>query len=413
MEDPDTPRLRRLFLFDAVSRAGGIGPAASAFGLSQPAVSLAISKLEASFSTLLFERGYGGTELTAQGEVLQRRVKRLLNQIEQAVSALFGVHLPNPQAIARACRHLTDSQVRCHIAIAQCGSAAEAARQLSISQPAVHRAARDLERSLGITLYRRRVHSVAANPLGVEFARRLSVALNEIKQAGVDLAAARGELRGRVTIGILPLAPQHLMAAAAETLLKRYPRATVGFIEGAHEQLIDDLRFGSLDMVVGALRDSPELPGAVASRLFVDPHRVAVRADHPLAGRPQVSLEDLAGFQWMAPPTDMPRRAVVDAMLAQLPKTAQAPPLVIETSSLSMMMAMLAESDCITLLPESQIRAGRPGSSGNVVALPVDTPESGRAVGLTTRVDWLATRVQQAYVAELRRLCDERPLAAA
>ncbi len=43
--DDDLSRLRRLFLFDAVCEAGGIGQAAARAGRTQPAVSLAIAKL--------------------------------------------------------------------------------------------------------------------------------------------------------------------------------------------------------------------------------------------------------------------------------------------------------------------------------------------------------------------------------
>jgi DNA-binding transcriptional LysR family regulator len=92
----DSARLRRLFLFDAVCDAGGIGQAAARAGRSQPAVSLAIGKLEASFGVTLFERGYGGSELTTEGVILHRRVKRMLSQIEQAVAELLGgVEMPS------------------------------------------------------------------------------------------------------------------------------------------------------------------------------------------------------------------------------------------------------------------------------------------------------------------------------
>ena len=128
--DDDLTRLRRLFLFDAVCEAGGIGQAAARAGRTQPAVSLAISKLEASFGGQLFERGFGGSELTAEGMILQRRVRRMLDQMERAVANLTG-----QSAVSNAgkiCRHLTDTQVRCHIAIANAGSAAEAAQTLGI-----------------------------------------------------------------------------------------------------------------------------------------------------------------------------------------------------------------------------------------------------------------------------------------
>ncbi len=394
----DSPQLRRLVLFDAVCREGGISQAAESVALTQPAVSQAIKKLEESFGAVLFERGFGGSELTADGALLQRRVRRLLDQIEAAMPA---------GGRARS-RRLTDSQIRCHVAIAETGSAAEAARRLGISQPAVHKAARDLEDTIGVPLYRRRVHSVSANAAGQELARRLVVALGEIDQALAELVTARGEAAGRIAVGVLPLMPQRLLARTIGRLRESYPNVTVTIREGAHARLLEDLRFGRLDIIVGALRE-PRLAGNVVEReLFTDPYVVVVRREHPLASRRKVSLKDLAAHGWVVPQQDMPRRSVVDALLATLP---QAPRVLVETSSLAMMMAMLDENDCISLLSRSHILYGN--YRNEVVALPVAAPQADRAVGYTTRADWLPTRVQQDFIEQLQAQCQLRRYAAA
>jgi LysR family transcriptional regulator, regulator for genes of the gallate degradation pathway len=397
--DDDLTRLRRLFLFDAVCEAGGIGQAAARAGRTQPAVSLAISKLEASFGGQLFERGFGGSELTAEGVILQRRVQRMLRQMESAVEEITG----QTTHAGKICRHLTDAQVRCHIAIAQAGSAAEAAQRLDISQPAVHRAARQIEQTVGVSLYRRRVHSVSANAAGIEFARRLSLALYEIAQAREDLAYARGQSTGKVAIGVLPLLPPRLVARVIQRLRERYPHARVTVDENSHAYLLRELRMGAIDMIVGGLRE-PRLTGSVQeTELFADPYVVAVRKGHRLAGKRSIAPHDLADYDWVVPQRNVPRRAVIDSLFTRLPAT---PPLVVETSSLAMMIAMLVESDCITLLSRSQIREAYPGS--DMVALELKTPEAKRAVGYTVRTDWLGTAVQQAFIDVLRDECASR-----
>lgn len=393
--EDDLAHLRRLFLFDAVCEAGGIGQAAIRAGRTQPAVSVAIGKLEASLGAQLFERGFGGSELTAEGVILQRRVRRMLEQIERAVIGVTGQ--ATLAHAAKICRRLTDTQVRCHVAIADAGSAAEAALALGISQPAVHRAARQMEQNVGVSLYRRRVHSVSANPAGIEFARCLSLALYEIAQATEELAYARGQLTGKVAIGVLPLLPPRLVARSIQSLRERYPAARVTVEEGSHAHLLRELRSGALDIIVGGLRE-PRLSGSVQeTELFADPYVVAVRKGHRLAGRTSLALADLADHDWVMPQHNVPRRAVIDSIFAQLPVK---PPLVLETSSLAMMLAMLMESDCLTLLSRAQIRDAYPGRE--LVALDLALPEASRAVGYTVRGDWLGTAVQQAFVESLR-----------
>jgi len=400
----DSINLRRLVLFDAVCREGGISQAAEAVGLSQPAVSLAIKKLEETVGTVLFERGYGGSELTREGALLQRRVVRMLEQIESAVAAMPAGARARQSHAGGVCRRLTDSQIRCHVAIADAGSAAEAARRLGISQPAVHRAARDLEDTIGYPLYRRRVHSVSANAAGQELARRLVVALGEIEQARVDLVTARGLAAGRIAVGMLPLMPQRLLARTIGRLRESYPNVAVTIRESTHARLLEDLRFGRLDIIVGALRE-PRLEGNVVEReLFTDPYVVVVRRGHPLAERRRVSLKELAAHGWVVPQQDMPRRAVVDMMLATLP---QPPQVLVETSSLAMMIAMLDENDCISLLSRSHILYGN--YRNEVVALDVPSPQGGRTVGYTTRADWLPTQPQREFIEQLQAQCRLAP----
>ncbi|HEY2024583.1 LysR family transcriptional regulator [Paraburkholderia sp.] len=399
--DDDLARLRRLFLFDAVCEAGGIGQAALRAGRTQPAVSLAISKLEASFGGQLFERGFGGSELTEEGVILHRRVRRMLDQMERAVANLTGQTTPGAANAATICRHLTDAQVRCHIAIANTGSAAQAAHALGISQPAVHRAARQIEQNVGVSLYRRRVHSVSANPAGIEFARCLSLALYEIAQASEDLAYARGQLTGRLALGVLPLLPPRLVARAIQRLRARYPAARITVDESSHASLLSALRMGTIDIIIGGLREPRLTESVQETELFSDPYVIAVRNGHRLARKKTITARDLADYDWVVPQRKVPRRAVIDQIFARLPVK---PRLVVETTSLAMMTAMLIESDCITLLSRSQILDGHSGSE--MVALELETPEASRAVGFTVRTDWLGTAVQQAFLEHLREECE-------
>jgi len=73
--------LRKLEIFAVVAREGSFTRAAAALHLAQPAVSIAVRKLEASLDCTLFERGTRQTTLTADG----RRV------LEQAVEILDRV----------------------------------------------------------------------------------------------------------------------------------------------------------------------------------------------------------------------------------------------------------------------------------------------------------------------------------
>lgn len=384
------PTLRRLTLFDAVIRAGSAGAAAQAIGLSQPAVTHALHKLEAEAGARLLDRGPGGSQPTRAGRLLHRRVERLLRQVERGVRDMGSGASP---------RSLTTPQVAAHLAIARRGSFRAAAQALDMAEPSLHRAARDLETVIGVPLYRRTPQGFAATPAGLRFAGRLQLALYEIDQALDELAAERDAGGGRVSAGCLPLMPKPVLARTVAALLREYPAVRVELDEAPHEALMARLRGGELDVLVGALRD-PRLEGDVVERpLFGDPHVVAARAGHPLTGEAAPGEADLARFPWVAPPAGTPRRAFVEELFARLPVR---PRIVAETGSLTLMTAILAESDCLTLLARSQARLELPGT---LVTLPVRLDSRPRLVGTTIRSGWLPTRVQRRFLTLLRQEC--------
>lgn len=393
------PTFRRLAIFDAVIRTGSAGAAARDIGLSQPAVTHALDKLESEVGGRLFDRGSGGSAPTKAGRILHRRVERLLKQAQLGLEdARAGVATPSDMRLLS--RSLTTPQVRAHLAIVDYGSFRKAAQILGVAEPTLHRAARELERVVGAPLYRRTPQGVSAAPAGLAFAGRLRLALHEIDQAMDELQAERGAAGGRISAGCLPLMPKSVLARAVGRLLQVYPNVQVEIEEASHEALMAGLRNSELDVVVGALR-SPRIGGDVIERaLFDDPHVVVARAGHPLVAGAMSPEADLAAFPWVAPTRNTPRRAFIEALFDRLPTR---PRIVAETSSLAVMTAILRESDCLTLMSRAQ--AMDEFQSGGASILPVNLHAAERVVGVTTRSGWLPTRVQRRFLALLRQEC--------
>lgn len=76
--------LRQLEIFLAVARHGSFTAAAEKLPMAQPAVSLAIQKLEESLDARLFMRDKSGATLTDEGRVLVRHAEAVLSQLENA-----------------------------------------------------------------------------------------------------------------------------------------------------------------------------------------------------------------------------------------------------------------------------------------------------------------------------------------
>jgi molybdate transport repressor ModE-like protein len=397
--DLQRPNLRRLVMFDAVMRGGSTGSAARSLGLSQPAVSDALSKLEAETGTRLLERGAGGSTGTEAGKLLHRRVARMLRQIEQGIASIGEI---DGAAIDTrvVTRMLTTTQLRYHIAIAEHGSFRAAARFLGIAEPTLHRTARDFEGGLKVPLYRRHLRGMAATEAGALLAARLRVALREIDQALAEIANAQGLGEGRIAFGCLPMMPKQLLARAIGRMLRLHPGVEIEMEEDNYDNLAAALRNGTADFVIGALRGDGMAPDLVETALFEDPYVVVARSSHRLARAKRIKDADLARQHWIIPPRGLPRYAAVQALFARLPER---PSAVLETSSLAMMTSALAESDCLSVLSRSQ--AATQEFNANIAVLPVDMPWPQRLVGTTTRAGWLPTRIQRRFLTLIRQEC--------
>jgi len=84
--------LRQLEIFVQVARRGSFTGAANALHMAQPAVSIAIKKLEQELALPLLNRGDRKVSLTPEGEVLLRHADTLLRQANNALLEMTELH---------------------------------------------------------------------------------------------------------------------------------------------------------------------------------------------------------------------------------------------------------------------------------------------------------------------------------
>ena len=395
MDAPTVPRFRQLLVFETVARTENVSRAAAAIHVSQPAVTQAVARLEQEVGAALFSRRNTGCYLTEAGEILQRRTARLFGQLDQALAEL-GIGIPRSGDFRLVERKLSQPQVRALLAIADNGSFTAAARALAISEPSIHRAARELERVLRRPLFQRTAHGLTATKPAAEFARRVRLAVQELACAVEEIEASQGRNRGRIGLGLLPLTGAFFVARALKDLAKAYPETRMEVIDGSFDFLIEKLRSGGIDFIIGPVRGLNPSLGVLETVLFDDHYSLVVRRGHPLTRKRQIRRQDLLAYDWLAPPPDTPRRVVYDALFAGLDGV---PRSTLQTSSPNLTRAMLTETDCITLVSRHESEAEQ--EMGFLTVLPFTVPHRARQVQVTTRTDWLPTVVQARFLQAL------------
>jgi LysR family transcriptional regulator, regulator for genes of the gallate degradation pathway len=396
-DEHDLPSLRQLRAFEAVARSRSIGAAAKELGLSQPAVTQMVARIETALAASLFERRRTGTYLTALGSVLLPRVQRLFAHIQSALcDPIIGASLSGRETTKSVENKITDTHIRALTAIAECGSFEAAARRLSISQPALHRSARDLERVVRRSLYQRMARGLAPTAQARELARRLKLALRELEYGIDEIRTVQGIFTARITVGNIPHSGAHLLSKAINQFLASYPAASVQILDGPYEPLLDALRGGDLDLLFGVLRRPAWASDVREELLFSNPYVVVVRRQHPLARTRNVTLQELARYDWILPARGTPRREALERLFAG---SSHAPVVSIETTSSAIYKSVLATTDRIALLSTLEAQFAEPEG---LAMLPFDSPVLARVDGVASRADWQPTRLHQRFLDLLR-----------
>ena len=394
------PNLRHLRAFREVARCQSISQASPIIFLSQPAITQAIAKLESTLGILLFERRNDGMFVTTEGNLFLDRVNRALNLIKAGVkeSAIIGLK-KNANSIYGVEKRITNIQLRALIAVADAGNFSLAARSIGITQPSLHRAARDLEFQTGIVLFVKSRHGIELTLAAKPLVLCAKLAFAELLQGIGEIAEFCQLDSSEIIIGTMPLARSYILPKAIIEHTKKHPEAKIKVVDGPYDDLLHSLRHGELDFLLGALRSPNPVEDVFQEGLFEESHTLVVRRDHPLVKQKNVSVSDLAQYPWIVPPKKTPTRVLFENLFRE--KNIVCPNRIVETSSFILLRSLLLASDRIAIVSTHQVIVDE--KVGLIHSLPLNADTKKRLIGITVRRDWRPTASQNEFLNLLRR----------
>ena len=394
--------LRHFFALEDIADAGRLSTAAERVYMSQSALTQALRKLEDAAGAALFERAGFGVSETKAGAMMVRRARRAIELMAQVERMIRTKH-PKMTISAPLYRHVTASQLRALVAVVETGGYSLAARRLGLAQPTVHRAAKDLEAVLGISLFQRAARGVEPGEAAKLLARYAELVFAEVRQGFEELWEQQGRTNSRVAVGCLPLVRSGFLPATVTQLLSKYPDARVSILDGPYSEQLHALRYGQIDWLIGALRDPPPTTDIVQQALFEQPLAIVVRPGHPLLKKGSPAIDQLARLEWVAPRPMAPARKFFDEFFER--NDVRTPTRIIECSSLITTRGLLQQSDRAALLSPMQVREDV--TAGELAVLVDAIPDSSRSIGMTVRDYWEPTMVQAEFADIVRNLAAE------
>lgn len=291
--------------------------------------------------------------------------------------------------------------------VARRRSFARAAESLSITQPGISKAIRELEENLGAVLFERSAQGVGLTQAGLILLRHAGPAVRALEEGVEALSDAHGGQRW-LRIGALSTVESHLLPAA----IQRWHGSSQGrdvsiqVETGTSALLLSRLASGDLDVVVGRMTEAREIRDLAFEHLYYESLRLVVRPGHPLVGQALETAEPLVDYPWALPPQRTTLRQQVDSFCARHAIAVPSPCL--ETLSLPISHHYALSGDAIWIAPYEAVAEAL--ETGNLIELGLAFEQRGGSVGLCLNTAMPPTTAVHGFCEVLRQVAaDQRP----
>ncbi|MDA0239892.1 MAG: LysR substrate-binding domain-containing protein [Proteobacteria bacterium] len=283
-------------------------------------------------------------------------------------------------------------QMQTLVTVAEQRNILKASELLNMTQPAVSKSIKEMENTLGLSLFIRTTRGVSVTEYGASFIDHVRAVLAEMRAAWNELADIQDAYVGKLQIGALPSVSGGPLIQVLADLPRDRPGISITIHEGVHAQLLPALRNGELDMVVGRMIEDGGRGGLGQTILYHEPWAVLARKEHPLSGKNEaLDLSDVFEEQWILPLPNASFRPVIKSIFDDhglaLPSAA------IECSSGLMARSLLMRTDMLMIMPRYFL--GPEEDSGGLAPLNINLKTPAMPVSIMVRDSRTPTAVEE------------------
>ena len=295
-------------------------------------------------------------------------------------------------------------QLRYVLAVAKTGNFSRAAAHCHVSQPSLSQQVQKLEQELGGRLFTRTKREAVPTAAGRALLLRAARIIDEVDAARSDVADAAGEVRGVVTLGVLPTIAPYLLPRILTECRKRYPRVEVVISENTTTELLKMAAACEIDFAVmsSTLTDAR----FEKEELFEEELLLSVPPDHPLAKRRNVRLEDVEAEKFILLQEG---HCLGDQALRFCDQHQCRPHVVFRTAQLETIQALVAAGVGVSLIPRMAVNDRK---EGGPVYLNLSSPRPLRIVAALWRREYQLTKAAASLLDILRKEAKSRTKAA-
>jgi DNA-binding transcriptional LysR family regulator len=267
--------------------------------------------------------------------------------------------------------------LRAFVAVAERASFRQAAADLFLSQSALSRRIDKLEEGLGVKLFERTTRRVQLTNVGQAFLLNVRTALDGLEDAVLGVADLAAHRTGSVTLACVPSAVWHFLPAVLARFSERFPRIRVRVHDESAQDVLNLVLAGEADFGINFTGAAD--PDIVFEPIYVESYVLAMRSDHPLAGRKALSWKETVNERYISVAKSSGNRSVIDAALAGVEKH---PAILCEVNHVSGVLALVEAGMGVAAVPGLSVLPGRPDT---IVGVPLVNPPIHRTLGLISK----------------------------
>lgn len=266
-------------------------------------------------------------------------------------------------------------QMRYFMEVAKREHVTEAAKALHVAQSSVSRQLINLESELGVDLFVHEGRRVKLTPIGRIFLERVEQAMNMIHEAERGVKEYLEPEKGTVRIAFPISMAAHVLPTAIFAFRQRYPEAKFQMRQGLYQDLIDGVISGDFNLAL--IAPVPEEETRIQGKVLFTENIVALLpAQHPLANRPALQLQELKDVPMVTlPEGTIFRKLVLRACL----KLGFAPVIAFEGDDIDALKGLVSAGLGCALMPEVTLMDSLPRAT---VKIPVVDPGVTRTIGV-------------------------------
>jgi len=254
---------------------------------------------------------------------------------------------------ARIRRRLKLRDLDTLITVAQHGSMAKAAVQLSVSQPAVSKAMSEMEHTLGVRLLDRTAQGVEPTLYGRALLKWAQAVFDDVRQGMNEIEFLADPTTGELRVGAAEPMLAGLLPAIIERIHRKHPMISIQVRPlGAVAQIHRDLRERNIDLILSRVAQSQEedLDNEI---LFYDRTLVVAGLNNPWTRRRKIKLAELTNQPWSLSPSD----TVIGMLIEEAFRAngLDAPRRSVMTSSIQLHGALIGSGPYLTIFPSSTL----------------------------------------------------------